>query len=151
MHLERLWRMSLLSVAFCLAAQPVAAISIQLDYTYDTGNFFGNGNPSGATAGAQAKAALEAAASFYSTILTDSFSPIQTPPQFNGSNGNVVWHWTENFNHPTTNSSVVVTDAAIAANQYIIYAGARSLSGSEAGFGGPGGFGWSKTPTGLFS
>ena len=35
----------------CLAAQPAAAITIQLNYTYDTGNFFGNGNPSGGTAG----------------------------------------------------------------------------------------------------
>ena len=143
--------MRLLCAAICLAAHPASAITIQVDYTYDTGNFFGSGNPSGATAGAQAKAALEAAASFYSTILTDSFSVIQTPPQFNGSNGHVVWHWKENFNNPTTNSSVVVTDATIAANQYIIYAGARSLSGSEAGFGGPGGFTWSSDPTGLFS
>ena len=85
MHLQRLWRMRLLCVGLCLAAQPAAAITIQVNYTYDTGNFFGNGNPSGATAGAQAKAALEAAASFYSAILTDSFSVIQTPAPFHSS------------------------------------------------------------------
>ena len=85
MHLRRVWRMRLLCVALCLAAQPAAAITIQIDYTYDTGNFFGSGNPAGATAGAQAKAALEAAASYYSTILTDSFSAIQTPPQFHST------------------------------------------------------------------
>jgi hypothetical protein len=149
----RAWRMRLLSIALCLAAQSAAAINVQINYTYDTGNFFGSGNPQGATAGAQAKAALEAAASFYSTILTDSFSVIQTPSQFHSSqfDGQVTWHWTENFNNPTTNSAVVVTDATIAANQYVIYAGARSLSGSEAGFGGPGGFSWSSNPTGSFS
>ncbi len=140
-------------VLLCLAAQPAVAITIQIDYSYDTSNFFGSGNPQGATGGAQAKAALEAAASFYSTILTDSFSAIQTPAQFHSSqsDGQVTWHWTENFNNPTTNSSVVVTDATIAANQYIVYAGARGLSGSEAGFGGPGGFSWSSNPTGSFS
>ena len=42
-----------------------------IDYTYDLPasggtNFFGSGNPQGATGGAQAKAALEAAANFYS-------------------------------------------------------------------------------------
>ena len=104
MHFQRMWRMSLWCVVMCLAAHPAAAITIQLNYTYDTGNFFGNGNPSGATAGAQAKAALEAAASFYSTILTDSFSVIQTPPTFHSSqfDGQVTWQRTENFNNPTT-------------------------------------------------
>src|SRR2546423_13048782 len=104
----RAWRMTLLSIALCLAAQPAAAINVQINYTYDATNFFGSGNPQGATAGAQAKAALEAAASFYSTILTDSLSVIQTPPPFHSSqfDGQVTWHWTENFNNPTTNSSV---------------------------------------------
>jgi hypothetical protein len=135
----------------CLVAQSAVAITIQINYTYDTTNFFASGNPQGATAGAQAKAALEAAASYYSTILTDSFSPIQTPPRFNGSSGHVDWQWTENFNNPTTNSPVVVTDATIASDQYIVYAGARSLSGTEAGFGGPGGFSWKSVPTGVFT
>jgi hypothetical protein len=145
--------MSLLCVGLCLAAQPAAAITIQVNYTYDTGNFFGNGNPSGATAGAQAKAALEAAASYYSTILTDSFSVIQTPSPLNSSQGTGVWtwQWKELFKDPTTGSDVIVVDPTVAANQYIIYAGARGLSGSEAGFGGPGGYRFSSTPTGKFS
>src|SRR5882672_2093285 len=122
MNNQQCRRLRWLGVVLCLIAEPAAAITLQVDYTYDTSNFFGNGNPQGATAGAQAKAALEAAASFYSTILTDSFSAIQTPPQFHSSQGTGVWtwHWTENFNNPSTNSSVVVTDATIAANQYII-------------------------------
>src|SRR4051794_3638756 len=110
MYHERLWRMCLLCAVSCLAAQPVAAINIQIDYTYDSSNFFGSGNPSGATAGAQARGALEAAASYFSAILTDSFSPIQTPAPLHSSQGTGVWtwHWTENFNNPTTNSAVVV-------------------------------------------
>jgi hypothetical protein len=145
--------MSLSCVLIGLAMQPASAITIQLNYTYDTGNFFGNGNPSGGTAGAQAKAALEAAASFYSTILTDSFSVIQTPAPFHSSNfdGQVTWEWTENFNNPATNAATVVTNATVPANQYIIYAGARGLSGNTAGIGGPGGFGWSSNPSGGFT
>jgi hypothetical protein len=141
--------MRLLSVALCLAVQPAAAITIQLDYSYDTSNFFGSGNPSGA----QAKAALEAAASYYSTILTDSFSIIQTPATLHSSqfNGVWTWHWSENFKNPTTNSDVVVNDPTVAANQYVIYVGARSLDVGIAGFGGPGGSNFSSTPTGQFS
>ncbi len=145
-------------IALCLATQPVAAINVQIDYKYDLPanggtNFFGSGNPQGAAAGAQAKAALDAAASYYSTILTDSFSPIQTPLLFHSSVGDGVWtwQWTENFNNPTTNNVTVVTNATIAADQYVIYAGARSLSGSTAGFGGPGGLTWSSNPTGGFT
>src|SRR5205085_8096932 len=129
--------------AIWYAAQPAAAINVTIDYTYDTANFFGSGNPQGATAGAQAKAALEAAASFYSGILTDSLSIIQTPQPLIGSQGGVwTWQWTENFNNPTTNAATVVTNPTVPANQYVIYVGARSLSGSEAGLAGPGGFSW---------
>ncbi len=153
MHFEREWRQAIGLALLCLLAQRAAAINVLIDYTYDTTNFFGAGNPSGATAGTQAKAALEAAASFYSTILTDSFSPIQTPPTFHSSqfNGQNVWQWTASFSHPSTGSTVVRTNDSIAADQYKIYAGARSLSGSTAGIGGPGGFGWSSIPTGMFS
>jgi hypothetical protein len=148
-----MWQSGFWCLALCLAAQLASAITIQLDYTYDTGNFFGAGNPQGATGGAQAKAALEAVASYYSTILTDSFSPIQTPAPFHSSqfDGQATWQWTENFNNPATNASTVVTNASIAADQYVIYAGARSLTGNTAGIGGPGGFGWSSNPTGSFT
>src|SRR5689334_10146275 len=140
-------------VLLFLVAQSAAAITISLDYSYDAANFFGAGNPQGATGGAQAKAALEAVASYYSTILTDSFSPIQTPSPFHSSqfDGQVTWQWTENFNNPATNAATVVTNATIAADQYVIYAGARSLGGNTAGIGGPGGFGWSSNPTGGFT
>src|SRR5262245_16536883 len=153
MHIWRLWQTRIWFAMWCVVAQSAAAITLSLDYSYDAANFFGAGNPQGPTGGAQAKAALEAAASFYSTILTDSFSPIQTPAPFHSSqfDGQVTWQWTENFNNPATNAATVVTNATIAADQYVIYAGARSLTGSTAGIGGPGGFGWSSNPTGGWS
>src|SRR3954470_15235738 len=123
-----------------VSAGPSAAVNVAIDYTYDTGNFFGSGNPSGATAGAQAKAALEAAASYYSTILTDTFDPIIVPPQYHsnfpGSTSAVTWSWTATFPNPSTGSTVNATNIAVSSDQYVIYAGARSLSGSIGGIGG---------------
>jgi hypothetical protein len=144
MRLSRVWQTGFWCVALCVAAQLASAITLQIDYTYDTGNFFGSGNPSGATAGAQAKAALEAAASYYSTILTDTFDPIVVPPQFHstfpGSTSAVSWSWTATFPNPTTGVTVNATSIPVASDQYIIYAGARALGGSTAGIGGPGGY-----------
>ena len=71
------WRKSVLCIVMCLAAQPAAAITIQINYTYDTTNFFGSGNPQGATAGAQARPALEAAASYYSVDSYRHLLPIK--------------------------------------------------------------------------
>ncbi len=56
-----------------------AAATVRIDYGYDTNNFFG--------VGTQARAAMDAAASFYSGILQDTLSAIQTPADFHGSLG----------------------------------------------------------------
>ena len=143
----------LLALAMLVAAVPAKAINISLDYTYDTSNFFGSGNPQGSNAGTQARAALEAAARFFSDILDDTFSSIQTPPQFHSStfNGQVTWQWTMNFNDPATGASVVLANQIIAADQYKIFAGARDIFGTTLGIGGPGGYGWSSTPSGGFT
>ncbi|HEY3395481.1 MAG TPA: hypothetical protein VGK58_22460, partial [Lacipirellulaceae bacterium] len=75
----------------CVAAATAGAITISVDYRYDTpaqggSNFFGNGNPQGAAGGAQARAALESAASYFSSILNDTFAAIPAPPpQFRSS------------------------------------------------------------------
>ncbi|BBO32584.1 hypothetical protein [Lacipirellula parvula] len=120
------------AAAALLIATPARAVNIVINYQYDTLNFFGADNPSGATAGAQAKAALDAAASFYSTILTDNFSAIQKPADLvsTASNGVAFWNWTANFSHPATGALETLNNPIIAANEYRIYAGARSLSGS---------------------
>lgn len=133
-----------------LFAQPAAAITLQVNYTYDTSNFFGAGNPQGATAGAQAKASLEAAASYFSNILNDSFTAISVPAPFHSSVSDTVvyWTWKEDFSDPSTGASAFVTDPTVSANSYIIYAGARGLSGATAGIGGPGGFSYSSNYTG---
>jgi hypothetical protein len=145
-------RWALACVIICLAAQPAAAVNLFVDYTYDTSQFFGAGNPQGGAAGLQAKAALENAAAYFSSILTDTFSTIQTPGPYPssvpGSDGLVTWTWSGYFNHPATGLEVAITDATVPADRYIIYAGARGLTGATAGIGGPGGYEWSSDITG---
>lgn len=135
----RVWWLALLG---CVAAQPVAAITVQIDYTYDTSNFFGAGNPQGAAAGAQAKTTLEAAASYFSSILTDSFSAIQVPAPIQSAmfGGVASWRWQEEFSNPTTGADVTVNNPTVPANRYVIYAGGSNLAGSTAGIGAVGGF-----------
>lgn len=146
-------RVMVVVAALLMTAQrPAAAITLEIDYSYDASNFFGAGNPSGATAGLQAKASLEAVASYYSQILTDTFSSIQTPPALASSsfNGVATWSWSMSFNDPSNGASVVIENATLAADVYRIYAGARPLSGSTLGIGGPGGRGWASDNNGGF-
>jgi hypothetical protein len=135
-------RAAALATALMIAAPAARAVNVVLDYTYDTSNFFGAGNPSGAVAGTQAKAALEAVASFYSGILNDTFSSIQTPPNFASSvfSGVAFFDWSLDFNHPNTGGLVTLSNQVIPANEYRIYAGARNIAGSTLGIGGPGGY-----------
>jgi hypothetical protein len=121
------------------------AVSIVLDYSYDSTNFFGAGNPGGAGAGALAKSAIEATAAFYSSMLTDTLSAISKPADFHGSaSGSVYhWNWSLNFSNPTTGAGVVINNSTIAADAFRIYVGARELGSTTLGFGGPGGAGYS--------
>ncbi|TWT65907.1 hypothetical protein Pla123a_48180 [Posidoniimonas polymericola] len=133
------------TVSLCLvlvAVGPAAAVNLVLDYSYDSSNFFGAGNPDGPAAGAAAKAALEEVARYYSEILQDSFSEVRTPdPVVNGS-AEYSWTWSQTFTHPATGSNVTIVDPTINADEYRIYAGARSIAGTTLGIGGPGGYGY---------
>ncbi len=130
----------LLPLSCCILTLPAGAISITIDYTYDTTNFFGAGNPDGAAAGATAKSALEAAAQFYTDKFTDDFLEIVP------SGGNT---WTPNFLHPGTGTTQTIPDLVVSADTVMIYAGGRSLAGSTLGTGGGGGWSGSGTPSWL--
>jgi len=132
------------------ATTPLFAINVSVDYTYDTSDFFGAGNPDGAMAGAMARNSLEAAAGYYSEILTDTFSSIHTPATFYSGTfaGVFTWQWQLDFPNPYTGVTTTLYDQTIAEDEYRIYVGARSLSGSTLGEGGPGGWGWSGIPSG---
>ncbi len=133
MRYSKAWRQSVLWLGIWLLAHQALAINVQIDYTYDTSNFFGSGNPQGAVAGSQARAALEAAASFYSTMLTNEFDAITVPAPYHssvpGSAGVVIWNWQAQFPNPSDSSGtqVVIPNPTVNADQYIVYAG-RALT-----------------------
>ena len=129
------------------------AITVTINYDFDESKFFSTGNPNGAVAAAQAKAALEAAAGFYTTILTDTFSAIQKPADFHSVqfDGEASWDWKANFPNPATGVLKSVDNPTIAADEYRIYAGARGLSGSTLGIGGSGGLFLDPKASGGFS
>lgn len=140
----------LLALSVVSAERPACAVNIVLDYTYDSTNFFGAGNPSGAAAGAQANAALQAVASFYSGILTDTLSPISKPANLDSAmfNGVAFWDWSMTFPNPSTGANVTLNNQSIAADEFRVYVGARNIGGSTLGIGGPGGAGWSSNNNG---
>lgn len=135
-------------VAFALvvfSAPQAPAVNVIIDYTYDTTAFFGSGNPDGALAGAQARASLDAVADYFSTILDDSLSSIQTPGTYvssapGGQDVFYSWSWDQIFDHPTTQVEISISNPTIPANEYRIYAGARQIAGTTLGIGGPGAY-----------
>ncbi len=132
----------LLGAIFALPQQ-ASAINVVIDYTYDSNSFFTNNTA--------ARNSLEAAASLFSRMLDDTFSPISTPPDFPstaGGTGIAMWTWSHNFFHPGTGANQVVVDDSFAQDEFRIYAGARSLTGTTLGQGGFGGGSWAATNNG---
>jgi hypothetical protein len=96
--------------------------NIQLDYSYDSGGFFGD---------ASRKATLQAAANFLSAKINDTLSAIVP------SGGN---SWTASFYQPDTGNVVSVNNVNVPADTVIVYVGGRLLDGGTLGEGGPGGY-----------
>ncbi|TWT86305.1 hypothetical protein Mal64_38450 [Pseudobythopirellula maris] len=141
-------RLALLAIVL-LATRPAAAIDIVIDYTYDSSGFFSSSTANGS----KARAALESAADFYSGILQDTFSAVQTPAPFYSqvASGSVIWTSQIGVLHPATGNPLTLYNLSLDANEYRIYAGARSIPGPTIGFGGTSSPGWSRTPNGSFS
>ena len=129
----------------CVPALSAEAIDVIIDYSYDLNGFFDVGTADGQAA----RATLETVASDFSSLLTDSFSAIQPPPDFindlGGGQAVYSWEWEATFSHPglAGNGNVTLSNPTIGANQFVVYAGGESLSGNTLGQGGPGGFSWS--------
>ncbi len=120
------------------------AVQIVIDYTYDTNNFF----PTGSTQ----RSTMNAAAGFFTNLLQNNFSAIQTPDPLVSQffDGVYSWEWSLNFNHPGNGSLVTLNNPIIAENEFRVYVGGSSLSGNTLGLGGPGGFGWAADSNGGF-
>ncbi|MFO0912639.1 MAG: cadherin domain-containing protein [Pirellulales bacterium] len=112
-----------------LEARRVMAVTIAIDYSYDTNNFFDT----------QAKRdLLQQAADSIGQYLNDSLSAI-VPGNKPGAGS-----WSALFTAPGTGLNVSESDLTIPANTILVYAGGRDLGGSGGGFvlgqGGPGGW-----------
>lgn len=106
------------------AATQLPALTIRIDYSYDTSNFFNT---------QQKRNAIEAVAACYGQLIHDNLLRID-PAEFQSAS------WTATFFHPATGTSTGISNLIVPENTIIIYVGARVLSGSLLGQGGPGGF-----------
>lgn len=111
----------LLAGALLAATAPASALTIQFDYSYDTGFF-----------GATQQAILEAAGNYLGSRINDQLTAInsQGPNSFNVK-----------FNDPSDGSEVTINDYDVAANTIVVYVGGQALGGTTLGVGGPGGWG----------
>lgn len=98
------------------------AVSIAFDYRYDTSGFFND--PSH-------RAVLEQAGHDLTSRITSSLSAISP----SGSNS-----WTARFFNPATGTETQLTNLVVPSDTLIVFVGGQNISGSEAGFGGPGGY-----------
>ena len=117
--------MRFFTLAFIALTQQVSAITIKIDYTYDTSNFFNT---------SAKKSAIEAVAKFYGDLIKDNLLRIDAT-QFPSAS------WTANPVHPATGNSLSIANLVVPEDTMIVYVGARILAGSTLGIGGPGGWG----------
>ncbi len=112
-----------------------SAVTISLNYTYDT--FFGSVPNSRAT--------LNRAAADISAAITSSLSAV-TSDVWTGSfaGTTATSDWSYQYTSPTSGVSTTIQTATIAADQIVIYVGARSITTPNTlAVGGPGGMGFS--------
>lgn len=115
------------TLALIALTQQLLAITIKIDYTYDTSSFFNT----------QAKkSAIEMVAKFYGDLIKDKLLRIDAA-QFPSAS------WTANPLHPVTGGTLSIANLIVPEDTIIVYVGARNLSGSTLGVGGPGGWGGS--------
>jgi hypothetical protein len=110
------------------------AITIKIDYTYDTGFF---------TQHPDRQAVLQNAAYILSSRMNDNLSAIVP----SGSDT-----WTASFPNPSTGATVQLNNLTIGANTLLVFAGARPLNGplghADTGFFWSGSQAWGDTVTG---
>ncbi len=131
-------RIEVLLASAILVAAPAAAVTVKIEY--DAANLHGLSSPffnSGTPQAVQAKAALNAAAAYYSTILNDTLAAI-LPPTYSSPRVTVTWGWTLGFSNTVGSGSRTLSNEAIPADEIRVYAGAQTFSGNtlaQGGFG----------------
>ena len=124
-------RRFLFPFAWTLSALTASAITISIDYTYDSTSFFSTYT--------DARDALEQAANDVGSVINSSLGAISTDV-FVGTSGSTsaTLDWSMNFTNPTTGGAESLTTFTAAADTIVLYAGARPLTGTTLGQGGPG-------------
>ena len=130
-------------LVFLLAATPGFAATITIDYRFDQSGFF---DPTHAT-GLLARTRMQQAAGIFSGLLLDPLDAI-TP---GGRSHGVTDRWTAFFTDPATGGNAATADLALAADEILVFVGARDLGGSVLGQGGFGGWSASGSPSFLTS
>lgn len=116
-----------------------AAVSINVDYRYDSTNFFGSGNPQGAAAGGQARAAVEAAAAMLSQSLEDPLIGFSVPERFTGASPGSFVEWGLSFENPTTASPTTLTNETLGTEELLVFVGTKNFGGTTLATAGTGG------------
>ncbi len=111
-------------LSLLLGATSAVAFTIQIDYSYDTDNFFNT---------PEKREAMEAVAGFFEEVLADNLLRID-PSEFPSAS------WTARFTHPSTGGQESIVDLVVPEDTLIIYVGARALQEQVSGQGGPGAF-----------
>jgi len=96
-------------------------VRVRVDYSLDTSNFFT----------APRRALLQSVVDSIAGKLSDTLRPIEP----SGSNT-----WTATLVHPSTGQLTTQPNLRIAADEILVFAGARPMPGLQLGEGGPGGF-----------
>jgi PKD repeat protein len=116
------------SSAASIVSKPAAGpLKVRLDYSLDTTNFF---------QASERRVLLQTALDSVVSRFSDSLSAIQPV----GSD-----QWVAKFSHPSTGADATRTNMTIAANEMVVFVGARPLSSSEGGIGNRGGYTVSST------
>jgi hypothetical protein len=105
-----------------LESREVPAVTVQLDYSFDTAGFFND---------PARRAVLQQAVNDVAGNLTASLAPISA------GGGNT---WTATFFSPVDGQQAQVANLSVPANTIVVYVGARPMPGSESGVGGNGGY-----------
>lgn len=106
-----------------IASKPAAGpLRVRIDYSLDTSGFFGVN---------ERRVVLQTVLDAIASRFNDSLSAIQPV-------GSDVWE--ARFNHPATGANITRSNLTIAANEIVVFVGARALSSGEGGLGNRGGF-----------
>lgn len=103
-----------------LAVQASSALTIEIDYSYDTNHFFDT---------VEKREAMQAVADFFGDLIQDRLLAID-PAEFGFS-------WEARFTHPSTGEVVTLPDFVVPADTLIVYVGSRELGGNTRGLAGP--------------